>query len=108
MLRYGLTLPNGGACGDPRFLVELAERAEAAGWDGLFLEDYVSYQGDPREATCDVWPALGAIALRTKRMILGTRSRRFRDAGRGTWRARQPPSTSYPMGGSCWAWASAT
>jgi alkanesulfonate monooxygenase SsuD/methylene tetrahydromethanopterin reductase-like flavin-dependent oxidoreductase (luciferase family) len=72
MLRYGLSLPNGGECGDPRFLVELAERAEGAGWEGLFLEDYVSYQGDPREPTCDVWPALGAIAIRTERLVLGT------------------------------------
>jgi alkanesulfonate monooxygenase SsuD/methylene tetrahydromethanopterin reductase-like flavin-dependent oxidoreductase (luciferase family) len=72
MLRYGLSLPNGGECGDPRFLVELAERAESAGWEGLFLEDYVSYQGDPREPTCDVWPALGAIAVRTERLVLGT------------------------------------
>ena len=72
MLRYGLSLPNGGECGDPRFLVELAQRAEGAGWEGLFLEDYVSYQGDPAEPTCDVWPALAAIAMVTERMRLGT------------------------------------
>jgi alkanesulfonate monooxygenase SsuD/methylene tetrahydromethanopterin reductase-like flavin-dependent oxidoreductase (luciferase family) len=72
MLRYGLSLPNGGECGDPRFVLELAERAEAAGWDGLFLEDYVSYQGDPHAPTCDVWTTLGAIAVRTTRIILGT------------------------------------
>jgi hypothetical protein len=71
-LRYGLSLPNGGECGDPRFLLELAERAEAAGWDALFLEDYISYQGDPRAPTCDVWTTLGAIAVRTRRMLLGT------------------------------------
>src|SRR5688500_1035451 len=71
-LRYGLSLPNGGECADPRFLVELAVRAEGAGWDGLFLEDYVSYQGDPREPTCTVWATLGAIAVRTERLKLGT------------------------------------
>jgi len=71
-VRYGLSLPNGGECGDPRFLVELASRAETAGWEGLFLEDYVSYQGDPAERTCDVWPTLGAIAVATERMRLGT------------------------------------
>jgi hypothetical protein len=43
-------LPTGGACGDPRFLVELAERAEATGWDGLFLEDYVSAARGSRRA----------------------------------------------------------
>lgn len=72
MLRYGLTLPNGGECGDPRFVLELAERAEAAGWESFFLEDYVSYQGDPHVPTCDVWTTLGAIAVRTERMVLGT------------------------------------
>jgi len=71
-MRFGLSLPDGGECGDPRFLVELAERAEAAGWDGLFLEDYVTYQGEPDEPTANVWTALAAIALRTSRMRLGT------------------------------------
>ena len=70
-MRYGLALPTGAACGDPRFLVELAERAEAAGWDAVFLEDYVCYQGDPRSPTCDTWIALAAIAVRTTRIHLG-------------------------------------
>jgi alkanesulfonate monooxygenase SsuD/methylene tetrahydromethanopterin reductase-like flavin-dependent oxidoreductase (luciferase family) len=72
MLRYGLSLPNGAECGDPRFVLELAERGEDAGWEGLFLEDYVSYQGDPHAPTCDVWTTLGAIAVRTQRLVLGT------------------------------------
>jgi len=38
-LRFSVSLPTGGECGDPRFLLELAERAEAAGWDAIFLED---------------------------------------------------------------------
>jgi hypothetical protein len=61
MLRFALSLPNGGECGDPRFLLELAERTEAAGWDALFLEDYISYQGGPRAPTCDVWTTLGPL-----------------------------------------------
>ncbi len=72
MLRYALSLPNGGECGDPRFLLELAQRGEAAGWDGIFLEDYVSYQGDPHAPTCDVWTTLAAIAVRTQHVVLGT------------------------------------
>lgn len=72
MLRFALSLPDGGECGDPRFLLELALRAEDAGWDGLFLEDYISYQGDPQVPTSDVWTTLGAIAVRTERMILAT------------------------------------
>jgi alkanesulfonate monooxygenase SsuD/methylene tetrahydromethanopterin reductase-like flavin-dependent oxidoreductase (luciferase family) len=70
-VRYGLSLPTGGECGDPRFLVELAERAEAAGWDGVFPEDYVVYHGDPTAATSPTWPVLAAIAVRTSRVTLG-------------------------------------
>ncbi len=70
-MQYGLALPTGGECGDPRFLVELAERAEAGGWDGVFLEDYVCYQGDPAMPTCDTWVALAGMAVRTSRIVLG-------------------------------------
>jgi alkanesulfonate monooxygenase SsuD/methylene tetrahydromethanopterin reductase-like flavin-dependent oxidoreductase (luciferase family) len=71
-VQYGLSLPTGGECGDPRFLLDLAERAERAGWDGLFLEDYVCYSGDRATATCNVWTVLAAGAVRTPRMRLGT------------------------------------
>jgi alkanesulfonate monooxygenase SsuD/methylene tetrahydromethanopterin reductase-like flavin-dependent oxidoreductase (luciferase family) len=71
-MRSGLALPTGGPCADPRLLVELAERAEASGWDGVFLEDYVVFQGDPHAPTCDSWTALAAIAMRTNGLILGT------------------------------------
>jgi alkanesulfonate monooxygenase SsuD/methylene tetrahydromethanopterin reductase-like flavin-dependent oxidoreductase (luciferase family) len=50
---FGLALPTGGECGDPRVLVELAELAEAAGWDGVFLEEYVWYQGDVATPRCN-------------------------------------------------------
>jgi alkanesulfonate monooxygenase SsuD/methylene tetrahydromethanopterin reductase-like flavin-dependent oxidoreductase (luciferase family) len=71
-MRYGLSLPTGGECGDPRFLLDLAERAEGVGWDGLFLEDYVCYGGDAAAPTCNVWVVLAAIAARTERIRLGT------------------------------------
>jgi alkanesulfonate monooxygenase SsuD/methylene tetrahydromethanopterin reductase-like flavin-dependent oxidoreductase (luciferase family) len=70
-MRQGLALPTGGGCGDPRLLMELAELAEASGWDGVFLEDYVLYQGDRRAPTCDTWVALAAMAVRTERVRLG-------------------------------------
>jgi alkanesulfonate monooxygenase SsuD/methylene tetrahydromethanopterin reductase-like flavin-dependent oxidoreductase (luciferase family) len=73
-VRYGLTLPTGGACGDPRFLVELAERAEAAGWDGIFLEDYVLFHGDTMAPTSDPWVALGRTATWTTSSIACGRS----------------------------------
>jgi alkanesulfonate monooxygenase SsuD/methylene tetrahydromethanopterin reductase-like flavin-dependent oxidoreductase (luciferase family) len=71
-VHYGVSLPTGGECGDPCFLVELAGRAEDAGWDGVFLEDYVCYQGDSAAPTCNTWIALAAIAASTERIRLGT------------------------------------
>ncbi len=71
-MEYGLALPTGGECGDPRFVVELAERAEAVGWDGVFLEDYVCCQGDPAAPTCNTWIVLAGVAARTERIRLGT------------------------------------
>jgi alkanesulfonate monooxygenase SsuD/methylene tetrahydromethanopterin reductase-like flavin-dependent oxidoreductase (luciferase family) len=71
-VRYGLALPDGGECGDPTFLAELAQRAEDAGWDGVFLEDYILWQGRRDFPTCDVWVALGAIAASTEKVRLGT------------------------------------
>ncbi len=71
-MRYCLNLPNGGACADPRVLAEMARDAEEAGWDGVLLEDYIVYQGVAGTPTCDPWVALAAMALRTKRILLGT------------------------------------
>src|SRR5579872_6746152 len=76
-MQYGLSLPNGGECGDPRILAELAHRAEDAGWDGIFLEDYIQYINDdyhslPGAPTYDPWVALAATAMRTQRIRLGT------------------------------------
>jgi len=71
-MRYGLALPTGGECGDPRFLVELAVLGERSGWDGVFLEDYVLFQGAADAPTCDTWAVLAALAVRTERVLLGT------------------------------------
>ncbi len=32
---------------------------------GVFLEDYVLFQGDPAAPTCDPWAVLAALAVRT-------------------------------------------
>ncbi len=69
-MNFGLCLPIAGGCADPRVLLDLGRRGEAAGWDGVFLEDYIV---DPRApATCDPWVALAAIATATSRVRLGT------------------------------------
>ena len=70
-MRYGVALPTGGECGDPTFLLELAELAERTQWDGVFLEDYICYQGDSANPTCDPWVALAAIVVRTARITIG-------------------------------------
>jgi alkanesulfonate monooxygenase SsuD/methylene tetrahydromethanopterin reductase-like flavin-dependent oxidoreductase (luciferase family) len=70
-VKYGVALPTGAECGDATFLIELAESAEQTGWDGVFLEDYICYQGDPAAPTCDTWTALAAISTRTTTITLG-------------------------------------
>jgi alkanesulfonate monooxygenase SsuD/methylene tetrahydromethanopterin reductase-like flavin-dependent oxidoreductase (luciferase family) len=72
MMRYGICLPNGGVCGDPRTLADLAALAEEAGWDGIFLEDYIVWQGHQDVPTYDPWISLAAMAMRTARIRLGT------------------------------------
>ncbi|WP_165423047.1 LLM class flavin-dependent oxidoreductase [Ktedonosporobacter rubrisoli] len=69
-MKYGIALPLSGIDGDIERLVEYAHIAEEAGWDGVFLEDYIVYwvKGG---VTYDPWLALTAIALRTKRVRLG-------------------------------------
>ena len=89
-MRYMLGLPNGGACGDPRFLADLAEEAERAGWEAILIEDYVDYQGQD-VPTCDPWIALAAMAMRTRRAIIGTCVTPV--ARRRPWRVAQEVAT---------------
>ncbi|MFD2469435.1 LLM class flavin-dependent oxidoreductase [Amycolatopsis silviterrae] len=67
-VRYGLYLPPFGPFGDPADLVDLAVRAEAAGWDGVFLWDHVVPAMPP---IADTWTTLAAIAQATDRVRLG-------------------------------------
>lgn len=67
-LRFGVHLPAFGPFGDPAVLVDLAVRAEASGWDGVFLWDHM-VRGSMSVA--DPWTALGAIAQATDRIFLG-------------------------------------
>src|SRR5437667_12319701 len=56
-MKYGFIL-----IGNPTEIVELAQEAEQAGWDGVFLaDDWTSS-----------WIKLTAIAMRTQRIQLGT------------------------------------
>lgn len=82
-MKHGLSILNFGHTGDARLLAEIAHQAEAAGWDGCFLSDHVRWPAG-RQATIpsmpamdvepavDPWVALGAMAMRTERISLGT------------------------------------
>jgi alkanesulfonate monooxygenase SsuD/methylene tetrahydromethanopterin reductase-like flavin-dependent oxidoreductase (luciferase family) len=71
-VKYAISLPNGHACGDPASLGEFAALAEASGWDAIFLEDYIVWQGHSDAATFDPWVALAAMAVKTRTIRLGT------------------------------------
>lgn len=68
-LRRGIYLPPFGPFGDPRVLVDVACRAEAAGWDGVFLWDHVVSDAPP---IADCWSALSAMAAQTGTIWLGS------------------------------------
>jgi alkanesulfonate monooxygenase SsuD/methylene tetrahydromethanopterin reductase-like flavin-dependent oxidoreductase (luciferase family) len=72
-MRFAMNLPLSGIAGDVRLLVEYARLAEEVGWDALFIEDYINYTTDNyRGPTYDPWVVLGAVAVQTTRLILGT------------------------------------
>jgi Luciferase-like monooxygenase len=66
---FGVNAPNFGDYSDPRLLADLAHEAEAAGWDGFFVWDHLTWPS--REPVADPWVALAAIAMRTTRIRLG-------------------------------------
>lgn len=57
-----------GPLGDPSTLVDLAVRAEKAGWDGVFLWDHVLTDFPP---IVDTWTTLAAVACATETIQLG-------------------------------------
>lgn len=71
-MKFSVTFGAVGAGRDPRGLAELARMAEDCGWDGVFLEDYLVYQGDVAEPTYDPWICLAAMACATSTITLGT------------------------------------
>lgn len=69
-VRRGLFLAPFDELFDPLVLVELARRAEARGWDGMFLWDHIVHR-PPVRAVADPWVTLSAIACATERLRLG-------------------------------------
>jgi alkanesulfonate monooxygenase SsuD/methylene tetrahydromethanopterin reductase-like flavin-dependent oxidoreductase (luciferase family) len=97
-MKYAINLPNGLECGHPRKLAEFAQIAEAAGWDGVFLEDYIIWQGHNEAPTYDPWVALSAMALSTSSIRIGTMVTAI--ARRRPWKlAREAVSVDHLSGG---------
>jgi Luciferase-like monooxygenase len=69
-MQYGFTIEGG----DVHTISELAEEAEAAGWDGVFIADAMSIETKnfPAFPWFDPWVVLAAMAMRTKRVRIGT------------------------------------
>lgn len=71
-MKFSVTVGAVGDGRDPRGLAELARAVEDSGWDALFLEDYLVYQGDASQPTYDPWICLAAMAVATERIRIGT------------------------------------
>lgn len=72
-MRFGVYLPNyADPMGDVDFLIELAQTAESAGWDGFFLWDHIAPIHDGPYNLADPFTILGAIAVKTKTIKLAT------------------------------------
>jgi alkanesulfonate monooxygenase SsuD/methylene tetrahydromethanopterin reductase-like flavin-dependent oxidoreductase (luciferase family) len=67
-VRFGVYLPAFGPFGDPAVLADLAVRAEASGWDGVFLWDHLVRADMP---IADTWTCLAAMAYATQTLRLG-------------------------------------
>jgi alkanesulfonate monooxygenase SsuD/methylene tetrahydromethanopterin reductase-like flavin-dependent oxidoreductase (luciferase family) len=65
-MHYGIEVVPFGEFGDPRVVVQMAQTAEAAGWEGLWVWDHLMFPygvGDP-------WVILSAVAVSTRRLKL--------------------------------------
>jgi probable F420-dependent oxidoreductase len=71
-VKYCLNFPIGGQAAHPRILAGFAATAEQAGWDAVFVEDYIVYQNRQDLPAFDPWIALAAMAASTSHIRLGT------------------------------------
>jgi probable F420-dependent oxidoreductase len=69
-VRHAICLANIGTYSDPRVGARVAEAAEAAGWDGVFIWDHLAFVWGPPAA--DPWITLAAVASATSRVRIGT------------------------------------
>lgn len=69
-MRYGLVVSNIGSFSEPANVIEVAETAESSGWEALLLWDHLAWVWNG--AAADPWALLSAVAVRTRRLLLGT------------------------------------
>ncbi len=69
---HAINLPLFGELAEPRAAVELAEAAEAAGFDGFYVWDHVLSPVAGSWDIADPWVVLSAIASRTSSLRIGT------------------------------------
>ncbi len=69
-MHYGIEVVTLGSYADPRLVVRLAQAAEAAGWEGVFVWDHLAFASNVPSG--DPWVILAAVAQATSRLKLGT------------------------------------
>lgn len=69
-MKSGVWLPLFDELADPRVVANLAVEAEAAGWDGFFVWDQITWR-EPVSAVADPWICLAAAAAVTTQIALG-------------------------------------
>ena len=70
-MRYAVNVPNFEDYSDVRTVAALAADAEAAGWDGFFVWDHLTFVKAWRLRIADPWLLLAGVALATERLRLG-------------------------------------
>lgn len=68
-MRFAVSIP---PFADAATLVEMAVDAEQAGWDAVWLWDHLQFIPAMGVDVHDPWTVLGAMAVKTERVLLGT------------------------------------
>jgi alkanesulfonate monooxygenase SsuD/methylene tetrahydromethanopterin reductase-like flavin-dependent oxidoreductase (luciferase family) len=71
-IKFGIYIANYGITNDPQDYIDLAILSENNGWDGFFLWDHIFLSSDKTQPFLDPWIILSAVAVKTKRIKLGT------------------------------------
>src|SRR5262245_47261720 len=70
LMKHGIVIEDT----DFRVVSEIAREADQSGWDGVFIPDAIAVGMGPAGAMrwFDPWVVLGALAIRTERIRIGT------------------------------------